>query len=256
MIGKNAEMAKSKKKPEPKLTLKIDGDAVTADRFLKGLSAFVALINDVADNVSERNHALSWVVSVEHGSNIVHFSPRPRSADISVIGACIKAIDEGFEVIEQRVERPRFWSDMALKKVKDLSEILDIASQSVNHISVKSGENHGVVTKKTSQHVDQLIGSEKSALGTIEGKLRTVTEGGGLHFVVHDAITQNAVRCYFDDTRTDEIIAAFRCRVAVYGEIRYRSDGEPISIKVHNFRVFRDRSKLPSVNDVRGILSA
>jgi hypothetical protein len=247
-------MAKKRTKPR-RLTLKLDGKGIPAERFLKSVSSFVNLINEVSDNASGTDNAFCWVVSVESGSSIVHFAPEPKSAAPAQIDMAMDAIEHGFAIIENRAERPQFWSDLALKRAKELSEALDVVHESLNKISVASGSKASVVTRKTSHHVDQLIGSDKSALGTIEGKLRTVTEGGGLHFVVHDALTQNRVRCYFDDSKTDEIIAAFRQRVAVYGQIRYRMDGVPVSIRVHDFRVLRDHSKLPGIQDVRGILS-
>lgn len=255
MIGKAPGMSKSKRQKPQRITLKLDGKGVTAERFLKSVSAFVGLINEVADNAVGADKAFSWVVTVEHGSDIVHFAPVPKSGLPDQIATSLRAIEEGFALIEERAERPQYWSDAALKRAKEMSEALDIVNESLNLISVSTISKPRRLTRKTSQHVDQLIGHERTSLGTIEGKLRTVTEGGGLHFIVHDALTQNGVRCYFEDDRTDEIIAAFRQRVAVYGLIRYRLDGVPVSIRVQEFRTLRDRSKLPSFRDVRGILA-
>lgn len=248
-------MSKSRKQKPQRLTLKLDGKGIPAERFLKSISAFVSLINEVADNIVGTDKAFSWVVTVEHGSDIVHFAPVAKSGLSDQIAPSLRAIEDGFALIEERAERPQYWSDAALKKAKEMSEALDIVNESLNLISISTNSKPSRLTRKTSQHVDQLIGRERTSLGTIEGKLRTVTEGGGLHFIVHDALTQNGVRCYFEDDRTDEIIAAFRQRVAVYGLIRYRLDGVPVSIRVQEFRTLRDRSKLPSFRDVRGILT-
>lgn len=255
MIGKSPGMSKTKKQIPQRITLTLDGKGITAERFLKSISAFVGLINEVADNAVGVDKAFSWVVTVERGSDIVHFAPVPKTGLADQIASSLRAIEDGFALIEERAERPQYWSDAALKKAKEMSEALDIVNETLNLISVSSTSKPSHLTRKTSQHVDQLIGGERTSLGTIEGKLRTVTEGGGLHFIVYDALTQNGVRCYFEDDRTDEIIAAFRQRVAVYGLIRYRLDGVPVSIRVQEFRMLRDRSKLPSIRDVRGILA-
>lgn len=255
MIGKSPGMSKSRKQNPHRITLKLDGKGIPAERFLKSISAFVGLINEVADNTVGAEKAFSWIVTVESGSDIVHFAPVPKSGLSDQIAPSLRAIEDGFALIEERAERPQYWNDAALKRAKEMSEALDIVNESLNLISISTSSKPSRLTRKTSQHVDQLIGHERTSLGTIEGKLRTVTEGGGLHFIVHDALTQNGVRCYFEDDRTDEIIAAFRQRVVVYGLIRYRLDGVPVSIRVQEFRTLRDRSKLPSFRDVRGILA-
>ncbi len=254
MIGKAQSMTKSKREKPQRITLKLDGKGITAERFLKSVSAFVGLINEVADTAVGSENTFSWIVTVESGSDIVHFEPVPKSGLSNQIATSLQAIEDGFALIEERAERPQYWSDVALKKAKEMSEALDTVNESLNLISISTISKPRRLTRKTSHHVDQLISHERVSLGTIEGKLRTVTEGGGLHFIVNDALTQNGVRCYFEDDRTDEIISAFRQRVAVFGLIRYGLDGVPISISVQEFRKLRDRSELPSFRDVRGIL--
>ena len=168
----------------------------------------------------------------------------------------MKAIGDGLEALEKRAERPPFWSDNALRKAKDLAEVLDPASGALDHVSVSADHKARGITRKVGTHVDALIGSEYKSLGTLEGRLRTVTEAGGMHFVIQDPITHTNVRCYFEEEDAEQYISAFRRRVSVYGEIRYRKDGEPVSIAVREFRVLREASELPSAKDVRGILAS
>lgn len=250
-------MAKSTTDPNPdSLTLKIDGQHITAEKFLKAVSSFVALINDVADNVSQEKAAFKWLVSVESGSAIVHFRPESHRAEKKFMPVAVKAVREGLRTIEKHAQRPRYWSDNALRKAKDLAEVLDSTTGALDHVSVKSAAFVQQITRNTSAHVDSLIGAEYKSLGTIEGRLRTVTESGGVHFVVQDAMTHNSVRCYVNEDDIDDYMKAFRRRVAVYGEIRYRKDGQPVSIAVHDFRVLRELHDLPKASDVRGIYAS
>lgn len=239
-----------------KLTLKIDGQRITADRFLKAISSFIAVINDVSETVTQERSAFRWIVTVESGSAIVHFRPEPYRAQAEFVPLSMKAINDGFNMLEKRAERPRFWSDNALRKAKDLSEVLEVSERALDHVSVKLDSLQHNITRKISAHVDALIGSEYKSLGTIEGRLRTVTEAGGVHFVVQDPVTHNSVRCNIGEDDVERYLAAFRKRVAVYGEIRYRKDGEPISIAVHDFRVLRESHELPKAKDVKGILAS
>lgn len=244
------------RKPPQGLTLTIGGQHITAERFLKAVSSFVGLINDVSEAVTQERSAFRWVISVESGSAVVHFRAEPHRAAASLVPASVKAVNVGLEMLEKRAERPRFWSDNALRKAKELAEVIDAAEGALDRVSVKTDHRTRDVTRSTSAHVDALFGSDYKSLGTIEGRLRTVTEAGGLHFVVQDPITHNNVRCYFKEDEADNYMTAWRKRVAVYGEIRYRKDGEPVSISVQEFRVLRETHELPKARDVKGILAA
>ena len=186
---------------------------------------------------------------------IVDFEPIVEKNNASVAAASVRAVRDGLELIERSPERPRFWSDAALRKAKELAEIVPSTTGGVQQVNVTVDSSRSIVTRRTSVNVDALIGIELRALGTIEGRLRAVSEGGGLHFVVQDAVTHNEVRCYIKDEDTDKILAAFRKRVAVYGEIQYRRDRQPASIAVEHFRMLREKESLPTAADVRGILA-
>jgi hypothetical protein len=245
------------RRSEPKqLTLKLDGQHITAERFVKAVSSFVALINEVSEAVTNERGAFRWIVTVESGSAIVHFRPEPRHADAIYAPVSVKAVNDGFEMLEKRAERPRYWSDNALRKAKDLADVLDLASGALDHVSVRADQKVRNVTLKLGAHVDALIGSDYRSLGTIEGRLRAITEAGGVHFVIRDPVTNNDIRCYFQEENADEYMKAWRRRVAVYGEIRYRKGGEPVSVTVEEFRVLREVDELPKVKDVRGILAS
>ncbi|OGA13541.1 MAG: hypothetical protein A3D95_15920 [Betaproteobacteria bacterium RIFCSPHIGHO2_12_FULL_69_13] len=237
------------------LTLKIEGARITADRFLKAVSAFVGLINEVSDTVTGEEGSFRWLVSVEGGSAIVHFKPESRKAPLDQAAASIRAVNNGLDLVERRAERPRFWSDAALRKAKDLADVLDVDDGALDRVSVQVNRSQVDFTRKLSAHVNDLVGAGYKSLGTIEGRLRTVTEAGGVHFVVQDPITNNSIRCDIEEEDVEKYLAAFRKRVSVYGEIRYRKDGQPVSIAVREFRVLRESHELPRAKDVKGILA-
>ncbi len=82
-----------------------------------------------------------------------------------------------------------------------------------------------------------------------------ISDTGGLHVGVWDALSDKAVRCNIPFELIDSVMAAFRKRVAVSGTIRYRATGEPVSIDVDQFEVFPESSRLPTADSVYGILS-
>lgn len=58
------------------LTLILDGSEITAEKFVKRISACVAIIRDVTESLSGEKNSVKWIVSVEKGRTKVHFTPR------------------------------------------------------------------------------------------------------------------------------------------------------------------------------------
>jgi len=148
---------------------------------------------------------------------------------------------------------PNHWSDAALKTAKDMASVYSEGKRALHTIRVGASNAFAVVTKNTVEHVDSLVGKERHAFGTIEGKPCIVIEGGGIHMVVQDTLTSNEIRCFIQEQNTDRFIATFWKRVAVYGNICYGRDGTPISVKAGDLRVMRDDGKLPSIQQIIGI---
>lgn len=235
------------------LTLILEGSEIAAEKFVKSISACVAIIRDVTESLSGEKSSINWIVSVEKGSPKVHFTPRPIEANPAVIKSTIDAVKNGFLEIEQRGGRPSYWSDASLKSAKEIASVYSPNENALDDIRVSSDGGYATVTKKTSTNVVSRVGNEKRAFGTVEGRLRTVTESGGLHVVVQDASTHNNIRCFIEDTDTDRFVAAFKKRVSVYGEIRYARDGTPLSIKASDIRVMRESTKLSFIDEMIGI---
>jgi len=247
-------MAAKRSKITPKtLTLTLDGNEITAEKFVKSVTAFVSIIREVSESLSGERNAIKWIVTVEKGSTKVHFTPRAAKVAPAIVRSTIHAVKNGFLEIEQHGGRPTHWSDATLRNAKEMASVYSPDAKALNTIRVASDDGFASVTQNTVEHVDTLVGKDRYAFGTVEGRLRTVTESGGLHVVVQDALTSNNIRCFFEDPDTDRFVAAFKKRVCVYGEIRYSRDGVPLSIKASDLRVMRDESKLPSIQKMIGI---
>ena len=236
------------------LTLKLDGNEVTAEKFVNSVSAFVSIIKDVTESLSGEKNSIKWIVTVESGSTLLHFTPRSVKVNQDVVNSAIRAVTTGFREIEENSGRPSYWPDSALKSAKEIASIYNAEGKALDTIRVSSDDKaYASVTNTTSVNVDTLVGTEKKAFGTIEGRLRTLTESGGIHVVIQDPITHSNVRCFIEEPDTEKFMAAFRKRVSVYGEIRYGRDGHPLSVKASELRVMRDAAKLPTIEEMTGI---
>jgi hypothetical protein len=90
-------------------------------------------------------------------------------------------------------------------------------------------------------------------IGTIEGKLETLTVRGSRKFNIWDRVTDRRVECSFPKDMLQEAIAAFAQRVAVHGRVRYSASGDPIRIAVEELRRLRSQEELPQAKDLEGI---
>ena len=104
-------------------------------------------------------------------------------------------------------------------------------------------------------HVDEIMGVSGHATGALEGRLETITIHGRNAFTIYDPLRRGGTRCICDLETLNDIRGLLGRRVLVYGDIGYNKGGEPITIRVEQFRLLRDREDLPQPHDLRGIFA-
>ncbi len=233
--------------------LEISGPRITADKFSRGVRAFFDFIDELAREVSGKIKPVQWIVSAQEGSIKLIAKPEPEEASPDAISSVLKAIENGVKMIEGSASRPECFSDKVLKDLQKLASICD-GNGDLDRVRIWVNQSPNEISTKIASNVNSILGIHFSDLGAIEGRLQMISERGGLRFAVYDSLTDRRVRCYFDEDLLEKIIFAFGKRVNVYGMIRYRQDGEPITISVEDFKVLRPRNELPTPEEVRGIL--
>jgi hypothetical protein len=248
-------MSSGTSKISERLTLELDGPEITAEKFEKGIDAFIAIIKDVAKKVTGKAGAVKWLVTVIPGSTKVIFTPHAERVPPSEIPAVVSTIMTGLIAIEQGGSLPPHFSDRARMNTRRLAEILDGGREELDRVQVWRNATPHHVTTRSLANVDSYYGIESRDWGTIEGTLDMVSDRRGrLRFSVADPVTGREVQCYFEDEILDDVLDSFRQRVSVSGMIRYRRQGEPDSINVEEFSAFPHTEDLPDFESVRGIL--
>ena len=115
-------------------------------------------------------------------------------------------------------------------------------------------EQPNPVTHRTVARAAELTRQGYTYHGSVEGSLQVLSERGSLHLVVYEPISDRPIRCYINEDLLNNSRDAFGKRVEIFGDIRYRPDGTPRSIKAEEIATFPDVGDLPSVADVEGIL--
>lgn len=252
----------ARKQKTPALTLKLDGK-ITADKFVQAVESFIELVDDVAAQVmadpavravpvrGERIKKLQWVVSVTKGSINLAVAPdtvTPASR------AAVRAVSSGLRQVGKRAERPKYFTDAALNRARDLATLTD---SNLTMAAVKAAPSTGKplsLLPVIAQNVTSILASHIKDYGSIEGRLEMISLRNGPHFTIYDALTDKGIQCHIPTDKLDEVWQSFGKRIAVSGLIRYRrTSGEPLSIEVEELRTFPDRSRLPTANDVYGI---
>ena len=233
--------------------MEVDGHAITPDKFLRSVRSFFAILNEVTREVGGKPSAVRWAVAVKHGSNLVQVSPQP-GYDPAIISVVTDAVADGISQIEEREARPDHFSEKALRSLRDLSNVVGRTSNDDTTVRVWVRRNPIDVTAKAGANVIGLLASKYEDYGSIEGRLQTLTERGRLQFIVYERLWDMQARCYIPDNLVKVALSAFGSRVEVYGQIRYRKDGNPVSIDVDEIRAFPATENIPSFRDVHGIL--
>ncbi|MGE3993524.1 hypothetical protein [Pseudorhodoplanes sp.] len=235
------------------LTLEIAGKNVTPDKFLRSVRSFFAIVTEVTAKVAGKRTAVQWNVAVREGSNLVGLDPLP-GYNATIVGKIMDAVSSGVSQIEDRAAQPPFFTERAIKSLRDLADVVGTTAEDDTKVRVWVKREPVAVSHKAVAHVAQLLASEHEDYGSVEGRLQTVTERGGFHFVIYQLLWDDSVRCYVPDHLSQKALGSFGQRVEVYGRIKYRKDGRAQSIEADDIVPFPPKEIIPSFRDVRGIL--
>lgn len=238
------------------ITLKIEGDRINANKLRNSISNFYEFIDEIACQVFKRKKPIKWIVEVKEGSiNLVNEAEVDEKLDNTMQDKVFRLIGSGIDILNKEAIIPPNFNDKALLHLQDLASIPDIEKNGLQRIDILIDNKRFTLSKLVVANIDLLLGVKFKALGSIEGRLSTLSERGTKRFIIYDSLTDKGINCYIDDNGIlYEAANAFGMRVNVYGTIRYDYMGNPKSIKVESLKVFKDSQDLPTAFDVLGIL--
>lgn len=243
------------------LTIEIEADALTLGRFQQLAQSLAGLIREVGESVAaEHRDPVRWVISDVHHSNLMlELTPQRSRADVppDLPDRIADVIASGMAVIEERAERPPFFSDKALERAKDLASPVGDEVRAVRIRRERAGKppERVTVTKRLAANVEEIIGAHVESFGTVEGKLEGLVVHDRRTFYVWEALTNRRVECNFGDRiPLGDVLGAVTKRVAARGIIRRRKTGEPLSVEVNELHPFPAEDELPGLEDVQEIM--
>lgn len=240
-----------------RIGLTLSGDTIPLGMFIEAARNFRTLLSELDVSISGSRN-LEWIISdLSVGSAVLAVAPsllNEEAIDRSPI--IISAALAGMETIEKTAEWPLHFTDEALVKAK---ELVGLINSHVERISLFGNTGQGEtkrirVTQRIAANVDQLIGPSSFALGSVEGTLETLTIHGGNWFNLYDVISLRRIRCYCTREVIDELSDDLGKRVLAKGEVKFNMRGQPISVKLKDYKVFGNK-RLPHVKDIRGLFA-
>lgn len=236
--------------------IKLDQPAVTVEDFYLAVQA----VFDVVHSVSEDAHpgsskAVRWIISrLEKGSAVLVATPEIIDDCVSsdIVKRNLKLVGDGFRSLEKSDDRPPHFPDKALKAARKFSEIVNAGR--VGSTSLRFGSVPIKPSKRVAGNVDGIISGRQKSIGSIEGRLVTLTVRDQFVIYVVDRVSQRRVECHITDEMLPIVRDAFNNRVIVRGVIWASKDGSPQRVDVRQFEAIKPDDLLPKSRDVRGIL--
>jgi len=235
------------------ITLKIEGENISAEKFKRSVLYFYSLLDEVTCEITGKRKAIQWFVNVKKGSIVLASRGVSLGKDRNVPGQVLFAVKDGLETIKKEPKRPEYFSEKALDLFLDLGSLAE-KTNGIKDVKIIVDRKTFKFTTKALNNVDTILGYAGKAYGSIEGRIHTLSERGGLKILIDDDLTHKSIRCNMPEDLLSEAMDAFRKRVYVSGRINYDNDGQPKSIKAEEIKIFPDKKTLPTFSDVCGIL--
>lgn len=240
------------------ITLDFDAPIVTPETLKEAVTAFVDLLQEVSGEVTGAGSKVQWKIEVERGSQMFIARPVADTHTTRASKTAVRAITSGIRLLEKGTEiTPPYFNEKALRAARTLAALSEGKRKRVSYLRIRSKGKPCDVTARALQSVERLLTGQHQAYGSIEGRLRTVSDRAGyFQFVVFDDLFDKGVNCFISDEHLgEEALLAFRRRVIVSGMVQYDHEGRPVSIRADNIRTFRDPRELPTLDDMHNIFN-
>lgn len=236
------------------ITLELDEAEIPLADFTAACEAFSGLVKELARHVEPKVPANSWNIRVYDGSAGLGFAAMPGTFSADTLDRLRREISEGLQTLADGF-RPAAFTDRAIEHARNLGSLF---KRKVGEPGVRLWYG-----RDASQHVGRVIAQNAKAMleaayeeeGSIEGRLERLDAHNHLQLVVYDVLDDRAIKCEVDDELLKQAQTHWRKRVEVTGRVRYRKDGQAVSIRAKEIIGFPSPEDIPSLDEVRRLLS-
>ncbi len=225
---------------------------VTLGAFINSLRYWQSILADVDTAVSGiANGSIDWVVTdLGTGSLCATMEARNKLEGRDYAPEVAHLSVSGIGLIEREGTIPPFMSEKCLGEVKKL--LKTIGSNGVAGFQIAYQSEKEDITARASANIDLLLPPRYTTIGSIVGRIETISIHNTAKFVVYHDYTNKAVTCSFPEDWMDRVKDALGKRVDVAGKVHWNAKDEPVRVEGEDLRILKLKTELPSILTLAG----
>lgn len=235
--------------------LKIEGKegSIAYDAFFNVLNYWFKILNDVDLAMSgSKNGSQEWFVTkLGTGSLVLEAEAEPKQ-DYPDIGQQIAAASiNGLYALEEEGLTPPYLSFSGIGYAKKMLKL--IGNHGIQAINLENQSASAVLTSRASANIDLITKVKRRSIGSVEGRLETISVHRTPKFLVYHHRTNKAIACVFNQNDLlEKVKEGLGRRVIAFGEVLWNSNGEPVSVNIERLRFLGAKAELPSISEIGG----
>jgi hypothetical protein len=234
------------------ITLELDEDDITISEFATAFEHFAGLVREVAKAIAPRRKPI-WLVKIYPGSAGIGFYPKAGAFAADELATVRSAVLSGIEILDQG-KRPTHFTDKAIDHARLITGAFKARQRPPRLRIWNRNEKSAPLRPAILETAAQLLEANYEDEGSVEGTLEVLSGHGKFEVMVYDPLDGRAIKCELDQQYLRTALDSFMKRVEVFGKVRYRRDGIPVSVKVERIEAFPTREEIPLLDEIRGIL--
>lgn len=178
------------------VTLRLGG-SVTVDDFVARATSWLGILRSITDEAGLGSHVTWQLAGLDYGSAIVTAEPLPDSPEVARV--LPRLVSDYLD--SARAVRDGFPSDgrRSLRLVRELAAEATPDSE----ITFETPEAEVIFIGGTKAAAEVVAPESAAALGTVRGRIETVSQRGRLRFTLYDLTSDRAVICYVEPDKEE-----------------------------------------------------
>ena len=226
------------------LTVALEGESVTLDKFVWAVQATLNVIDALAREIAPATR-VQWLVDDLSRS----------SAQMTIRGTTLVGEEEGVELIvsafgevAQNLERgqkvPR-----SRKVANAASKFLDLIGTDVHAVRLETADVDAVIEPSSTAMLQVVSTAQRvGTLGAVRGRIQTLSNRGSLRFTLFDTVGDKGVSCYLEQDQQEQLRGLWGRLAVVEGVVLRDRQGQARSI-----RHISSITALPDSDEIRPV---
>ena len=227
------------------VTLKLDGVVPFPD-FATAVNELDGLLKSLSSEITGSPATVLWKVVALSASSAVT-TIQGTADDPTDVPPIVTAYSIIGQALQNHSEIP--YSEDIRRRATSIASLINGEITAI-HFTTPRGQH---IVREPPERQDKPVAVD--TFGTVEGRIRTLSDRQNLKFMLYDSLFDSAVTCFLSSEQADEARRLWRERVVVEGLVR-RDPHTGIPTQIRNIRaIHRIPSATPgSYREARGVL--